>query len=147
VAETGTGTGIQTPASVIIAGPAGRVWEGLTNPAILKERYFVVDVEADWRPGSPVLRRGMYQRKVYEGKDTVVGVDPPRRLVHTHWSEFSGLPDGPENCQRVTALLSDRDGQTELTVREYNLPSEGAKLVSDRASPVVLGELKELLEG
>jgi Activator of Hsp90 ATPase homolog 1-like protein len=52
-------------------------------------------------------------------------------LVHTHWSEVSGVPDTPENYQKVTWALSGRDGSTELTITERNLPSEEAKAASE----------------
>jgi hypothetical protein len=46
----------------------------------------------------------------------------------------------------VTWALTDRDGATELTVGEENLPSEEAKAVSEQSWKAVLGNLKELLE-
>jgi hypothetical protein len=67
-------------------------------------------------------------------------------LVHTHWSPVSGLPDEPENYQEVTWTLSERDGSTELILREVNLPSEDTKAVSEQGWSAALGELKKLLE-
>ena len=43
------------------------------------------------------------------------------------------MPDAPENYQEVTWELSARDGSTELTITERNLPSEEARAVSRRA--------------
>ena len=44
---------------------------------------------------------------------------------HTHWSDLSGTPDRPDHYQEVTWALVERDGNTELTIREVNLPSDG----------------------
>jgi len=72
--------------------------------------------------------------------------EPPRLLVHTHWSDLSATPDTPEHYQEVTWALTERDGATELTVSEQNLPSHEAKAVSEQSWGTVLGNLKSLLE-
>ena len=113
---------------------------------MIKEWFFGVDTETDWKVGSPLIHRGEYQGKPYEDKGEIVRFDPPTLLVHTHWSDLSGTPDEPENYQEVTWALDDHDGTTELTVTERNLPSEQAKAVSDESWTMVLGNLKKLLE-
>jgi hypothetical protein len=57
----------------------------------------------------------------------------------------SGLPDAPQNYQRVSWELSERDGGTELTIKEVNLPSKEAKETSDKSWRMVLENLKKLL--
>jgi len=66
--------------------------------------------------------------------------------VHSHWSPVSGLPDAPENYQEVSWNVAERDGRTELTVREVNLPSEEAAAVSKQAWSGALQALKDLVE-
>jgi hypothetical protein len=58
------------------------------------------------------------------GQGVILKVELGRWLVHTHWSPGSLLPDSPENYQEVTSDLSDRDGTTQLSIGEVNLPSE-----------------------
>ena len=137
---------ISTQASVTIDAPAEEVWEALTTPELIKRWFFGVDTETDWTPGSAIVHRGEWQGKPYEDKGEIVAVEPPRRLVHTHWSDLSGTPDRPEHYQEVTWALSGGDGLTELTVTERNLPSEDAKNVSDQAWAAALAGLKQLLE-
>ncbi|MGE5459934.1 MAG: SRPBCC family protein, partial [Solirubrobacterales bacterium] len=96
--------------------------------------------------GSPIVHRGEYQGRPYEDKGTIVRVVPERLLVHTHWSPVSGLPDEPEHNQEVTWSLAERDGGTELAVREVNLPSEAAKEISEQGWRAALGALRDLLE-
>jgi uncharacterized protein YndB with AHSA1/START domain len=79
-------------------------------------------------------------------KGEILKIEPPVLLVHTHWSEVSGMPDAPENYQEVTWELSARDGSTELTITERNLPSEEAKTVSEEGWRTALTGLKTLLE-
>ena len=140
-------TDLTAKSSTTIDAPIEDVWRALTTPDLIKEWFFGVDTETDWKVGSPLIHRGEYQGKPYEDKGEIVRFDPPTLLVHTHWSDISGTPDLPENYQEVTWALDDRDGTTELTVSERNLPSQQAKAVSDESWTMVLGNLKKLLEG
>ena len=137
---------ITTSASIEIRAPASRVWEALTTPDLIREWFFGVDTETDWREGSAIVHRGEYQGQSYEDKGTILTFEPEHRLVHTHWSPVSGLPDEPENHQEVTWGLTERDDATELTVSEVNVPSEEAKAVSEQAWEGALRGLKDLLE-
>ena len=137
---------LRTQASITIDAPAAKVWEALTTPDLVKRWFFGVDTETDWAEGSPIVHRGEYQGRHYEDKGTIVKVEPGRLLGHTHWSPVSGLPDSPENYQEVTWALSERDGRTELTVTEINLPSEEAKAVSEQGWRTALANLRDLLE-
>ena len=132
--------------STTIEAPIEEVWKALTTPDLIKLWFFGVDTETDWKVGSPLVHRGEYQGKPYEDKGEIVRFDPPKRLVHTHWSDVSGKPDSPEHYQEVTWALAERDGATELAITERNVPSEDAKTVSDESWRMVLKDLKELLE-
>jgi len=138
---------ITTSASEQIAASPERVWKAITTSAEIKQWFFGVDTETDWKVGSRLVHRGEYQGRPYQDSGEIVEIDPPRLLIHTHWSPMSGLPDRPENYQRVTWTLDGSDGATTLTVAEDNLPSEEAKAISDRSWPQALQNLRELLEG
>jgi uncharacterized protein YndB with AHSA1/START domain len=137
---------LMTEASITIDAPAAKVWQALTTPSLIKKWFFGVDTETDWVEGSLIVHRGEYQGKPYEDRGTIVAFDPGRLLVHTHWSPVSGVPDRPENYQEVSWALSERDGETELTVTEVNLPSEEAKAVSEQAWKAALAGLKDQVE-
>ncbi|HET9673005.1 MAG TPA: SRPBCC domain-containing protein [Actinomycetota bacterium] len=140
-------TELRTSASTRIEAPPEVVWDAITTPATIRRWFFGVETETDWRPGSPIVHRGEWQGKPYVDEGRILEVDPPRRLVHTHWSELSGTPNTPEHHQKVTWSLTERDGGTELTVSERNLPSAEAKATSDQSWATVLRNLKDLLEG
>jgi uncharacterized protein YndB with AHSA1/START domain len=139
-------TDFSTHESIGINAPIDRVWEALTNPDLIKQWFFGVDTETDWKVGSPIVHRGEYQGKAYEDKGVILEIEPPRLLFHSHWSPASGLPDDPENYERVSWELAVRDGATELTIRESNLASEEAKSTSEQNWRMVLANLKKLLE-
>jgi uncharacterized protein YndB with AHSA1/START domain len=113
--------------SITIDAPIDEVWKAITTPELIKQWFFGVDTESNWEPGSPLIHRGEWQGKPYVDKGEILRIEPPTLLVHTHWSDVSGLPDAPENYQEVTWALSERDGSTELTITERNLPSVDAK--------------------
>jgi uncharacterized protein YndB with AHSA1/START domain len=137
---------LRTETSITIKAPAQRVWKALTTPELIKEWFFGVDTVTDWKVNSPIVHSGEYQGKPYEDKGRILQIEQPTLLVHSHWSPVSGLPDSPENYQQVSWALSERDGETELTVSEVNLPSEEAKAVSEQSWAIVLGNLKTLVE-
>jgi uncharacterized protein YndB with AHSA1/START domain len=137
---------LATETAMTIAAPIGSVWEALTTPDLIERWFFGVRTETDWEEGSSIVHRGEYQGMPYEDKGTIVAVEPPRRLVHSHWSPASGLPDLQEHYQEVTWALTEEDGSTRLTVSETNLPSEAAKTTSERSWNEALGALKQLLE-
>jgi uncharacterized protein YndB with AHSA1/START domain len=137
---------ISTNQSITIAAPIERVWKALTTPDLIKQWFFGVDTETDWRKGSPIVHRGEYQGRPYEDRGVILDIEPPSRLIHSHWSPVSGLPDAPENHEVVAWELSERDGGTELTISESNLASEEAKRTSEESWRMVLGNLKGLLE-
>jgi uncharacterized protein YndB with AHSA1/START domain len=139
-------TDLSTSASVTIDASPADVWRALTTPSLIKQWFFGVDTRTDWTEGSEIVHTGEWQGKPYVDKGTIVRFEPERLLVHTHWSDISGVPDRPEHYQEVTWSLAGRDGKTELTVSETNLPSEQTKSVSESSWQTVLRNLKELVE-
>lgn len=105
-----------------------------------------METKTDWRVGSGMEVKGEWQGKPYAAKGVIVAFDRPRLLKHTHWSALSGLPDQPQNYQTVTYRLTPREGGTELTLREENLPGDEKKKLSEQTWRKVLGALRELVE-
>lgn len=132
--------------SIRIDAPIEAVWKAVTTPSLIKQWFFGVDTESDWKVGSELVHRGEYQGKPYVDRGEILEIEPPRRLVHTHWSDASGKPDSAEHYQVVTWELAERDGATELTIAETNLPSDDAARTSEGAWKGALGSLKEMLE-
>jgi uncharacterized protein YndB with AHSA1/START domain len=137
---------ITTERFVVIDGPIEKVWAALTTPELIKQWFFGVETESDWTPGSPIVSRSEWQGESRVDKGVILTIEPPHLLVHTHWSDRSGLPDRPESYQEVTWRLEERGGSTALKVSERNLPSEEAKAISDQGWGMALTALKSLLE-
>jgi uncharacterized protein YndB with AHSA1/START domain len=133
-------------ASTTIDAPASKVWEALTKPEIIKKYMFGTDVVTDWKEGSPILYKGVWQGKSFEDKGKILEFTHERRLVSTHWSPLSGVPDTPENYHTVTYELSGQDGKTQVTITQDNNASEEEKAESERNWHTMLDGLKKLLE-
>ncbi len=134
-------------ASTTINAPAFKVWEAITKPELIKKYLFGTDVVSDWKVGSPIVYRGEWQGKPFEDKGRILELVPGQRLVSTHWSPMSGVPDLPENYHKVTYQLSERDGKTDVTILQDNNASEEEKAHSEANWQAVLEGLKKLLEG
>jgi uncharacterized protein YndB with AHSA1/START domain len=144
--ERHTLSDIGASSSITIDATIEEVWKALTTPELIKQWFFGVDTESDWEAGSSLIHRGEWQGKPYEDRGEILKIDPPRLLVHDHWSDLSGLPDRPENYQEVTWALEELRDMTKVTVTERNLPSEEAKAVSENAWKTALTGLKGVLE-
>jgi uncharacterized protein YndB with AHSA1/START domain len=137
----------QSTSSVRIDAPINTVWKSVTTPDLIKQWFFGVDTEAEWKVGGKLIHRGEYKGKPYVDSGEILEFTPPRRLVHSHWSDVSGKPDKPENREVVTWDLAEADGGTRLTITELNLPSEEAARTSAAAWKAALQGLKDMLEG
>jgi uncharacterized protein YndB with AHSA1/START domain len=133
-------------ASTTIDAPASRVWEAITNPEQIKKYLFDTDVISDWKVGSPIVYKGDWQGKPFEDKGQILEIEPGKRLVSTHWSPLSGVPDVPENYHKVTYQLMEKEGKTEVTILQDNNGSEEEKAHSEANWKVVLEGMKKLLE-
>ena len=59
---------------------------------------------------------------------------------------MSGIEDKPENYVDVSYILVENDGQTNLTIKQENIPDEKMKAHSEENWNKVLEGLKQLLE-
>ncbi len=134
-------------AAITINAPALKVWEALTTPRIMKQYLFGADVVTDWKVGSPIIYKGLWEGKPFEDKGKILKFEPGKLLVSTHWSPLSGVPDSPENYHTVTYELSARDGATQVILTQDNNTSEEEKAHSEQNWRMVLEGMKKLLEG
>ena len=130
-----------------INASASRVWEALTNPKLIKQYLFGAEVISDWKEGSPIIYKGIYEGKTYEDKGSVLKVEPEKLLLITHWSPLSGSPDTPENYHKVSYELAVENGNTQLTITQDNNSSEEEQEQNAKFWKMVLDGMKKLLEG
>jgi len=134
-------------ATTTINASASRVWEALTNPKLIKQYLFGAEVISDWKEGSPIIYKGIYEGKTYEDKGSVLKVEHEKLLLITHWSPLSGSPDTPENYHKVSYELAVENGNTNLTITQDNNSSEEEREQNAKFWKMVLDGMKKLLEG
>ena len=88
--------------TIVINAPVAKVWNALTDPTIIKQYMFGTEVVTDWKVGSPIKFKGVWQGKAYEDKGTIVQLIPQQVLRYTFWSSLGGFEDKPENYANVT---------------------------------------------
>jgi uncharacterized protein YndB with AHSA1/START domain len=134
-------------ASVVVGAGPGRVWQALTDPADVKEYFLGTRVTSTWQPGGPVTFEGEWQGKPYRDKGTVLEARPNELLRITHYSPLSGLPDVPENYHTVEYGLEPVGEGTRVSIVQGNNKSDDEAAESEKLWGMVLGNLKEYLEG
>ena len=133
-------------AKTTIHAPASKVWDAITKPDLIKQYLFGTDVISNWKVGSPIIYKGQWEGKSFEDKGKILKLEPEKRLRSTHWSPLSGVPDSPENYHTVTYELSEKDGNTDVTITQDNNASDEERVHSEQNWKTVLDGMKKLLE-
>ena len=139
--------GFVAKATITINTPAVRAWDALINPELIKQYLFGTQVVTDWKMGSPITYKGIWNGKAYEDKGKVLQFEPGKLLVSTFWSSLSGLPNVPENYKTVRYELASEGSGTRLTIIQDNNDSQEEATHSEQNWKMVLDNIKKLLEG
>lgn len=139
--------------SITINAPAAQVWDALVNPVQTKKYMFGCEPITDWKPGSLLLWRGVFDGKELDAvKGHVVKIEPNRYLEYTAIDPNSTIPDIPENYLTITYHLEEQNGQTRFTVTQgdYAKVAEGERRYNDTIAEGgwegILVQIKKLVE-
>jgi uncharacterized protein YndB with AHSA1/START domain len=135
-----------TSISVTVRAPRERVWDAITQPAIVKQYFFGTDLDTDWKVGSPLFFRGEWQGKRYEDRGTVLAYEPMNALEYNYWSAFSGAEDKPETRQIIRYQLEPVADGVSVTVTQSNVATQTSVDHSAQNWRGVLDAMKRLLE-
>ncbi len=75
--------------SVIVNADAKKVWEALTNPAIIKDYLFGTETVTDWKVGSTIIFQGEYDGHKYKDEGVILENKPLELLSYSYWSGFT----------------------------------------------------------
>ncbi len=132
--------------AIEIKAPASKVWEALTEPAIVKQYFFGTDLTSDWEQGSPITWEGEWNGNRYKDTGTILEIEPGIKVKYNYWSSMSGTEDIPENYIDITYKLKESDGKTTLHITQEKIKTDEAKQHSEQNWRWVFGKMKELLE-
>jgi uncharacterized protein YndB with AHSA1/START domain len=138
--------GLVAKTSTTINAPIARVWDALVNPEAIRQYMFGTNVVSEWKRGSPIIWKGIWEGKEYEDHGVILNLEPERLIQYSHFSPLSGLPDTSENYHTVTIQLSENGDRTLLSLSQDNNPTEQAREHSEKNWRMMLDSLKKLLE-
>ena len=130
-----------------INAPVSDVWDALINPETIKKYFFGTNAVSDWKVGSSLYFKGVWEGKEYCDKGTILKIEPEKVLQYNYFSAMSGKEDLPENYVVITNELSSIDGGTELLVSQSNIDNEDMKQHTEQNWKYVLEGLKKVVEG
>lgn len=120
--------------SIIINAQAAKVWNVLTSPEQTKKYMFGCGTDSDWKLGSELLWKGVYEGKeMVFVKGYILEIVPNRFLKYSVIDPNAPYPDLPENYLSVEYKLENKNGSTLLTVIQdgFEDAAEGEKRFRD----------------
>lgn len=139
--------GLTAKAGIEIDAPVAKVWQALTDPALIKQYLFGTDTVTDWKKGSAIIYKGEWNGKHYEDKGTIVDIIPEKLLHSTYWSSMGGKEDKPENYNDVIYELRPDGDKTIITIVQDNIDDHASVKHMEENWSLVLRGMKKLLEG
>ena len=139
--------GLVVKKSIFIHADPQNVWDALVNPKKIKRYLFGTDTISDWKVGSRITYKGVWNGKEYEDGGTILQLVPEKFFQSTYWSSMSGTQDKPENYATVTYELSKEGEGTLLTLTQDNCKTEEQKKHLESNWGMVLEGLKKVAEG
>jgi len=133
--------------SIDVNANASKVWNALTNPAIIKEYLFGTETSTDWKVGSAIIFQGSYNGTTYRDHGVILENVPQQRISYSYWSGFSGLEDKPENYGVVTYILQPKnEGVTNFTWIQKGYATEEGYKHSKDGMQAFLEQIKGIME-
>jgi uncharacterized protein YndB with AHSA1/START domain len=125
-----------------------RLWAALTKPEFIREYWFGMHCESDWRPGSPW--KLVYADGRIADAGEIVEAKPPERLVikwHNQWNPEMKA-EGPSLCTFEIAAVPDESAPTLKLVVTHTMDRPESKFIEAVSGgwPRILSNLKSLLE-
>ncbi|MFQ3916674.1 SRPBCC family protein [Leptospira kirschneri] len=131
---------------ISIQASISKVWNGLINPEVIKLYLFGTQTISDWKVGSSIVFTGEWNGKKYKDHGTILKLEKESLFQYNYWSNFSGVPNVPENYSILTFELNPEGNFTSLSLTQENFPNPAAYEHSDVGWDQALNILKEVLE-
>ncbi len=127
-----------------IRAPQEKVWAALTTPETMRQYWFGMHQETDWKPGSPW--KLVFEDGRVADAGEILECEKPNRIVIKWRNEFK--PELTEEGYTRCVMSLEYDGElTKLTI-DHSIEREGAKVIEAVSGgwPKILSSLKSLLE-
>jgi uncharacterized protein YndB with AHSA1/START domain len=121
-----------------------RVWEALTQPETIKQFWFGITAESDWKPGSSW--RLLFEDGRVADAGEILESDPPRRLAIKWRNEFKPELKAEGYCTCVMEV--EPAGEAVKLTITHSMERADSKFIAAVSGgwPRILSNLKSLLE-
>jgi uncharacterized protein YndB with AHSA1/START domain len=132
--------------SIEINAPISKVWKALVTPSIIKEYMFGTETTSDWKVGSRISYKGVWEGKEYEDGGIITEFSENKVFESTYFSSMSGEEDLPENYSTVRYEVAEMPNGTLLTISQDNCKDKERADHSSSNWNYILKLLKEIVE-
>lgn len=130
--------------TVTIDAPANKVFEALTQPALVKQWQFGKTVQSNWETGETIKFFAEYEGRVLEQWGTILDIRANELLKYNLFTPAPGIEDKQENYNITSYILTNDNGQTHVELlQEDNRPFGFAPAT---LKPILVA-LKKVVEG
>ncbi len=126
--------------------PASKVWQGLTDPEMVKAYFFGTQLKSSWKVGEPITFSGEWNGQKYEDHGIILQIEPGKHVKYSYWSSMSGTEDKPENYANITYALTENNGLTTLHIIQDNIRDEESKEHSEQNWKGIFEGLRKMIE-
>ena len=130
-----------------VRGPVSEAWDILVNPEKVGTLFWGSTVESDFKVGSRIVWKGVWDGKPFEDRGTITRREETALLQFTHWSPTSGTPDDDAHRHLLTFRLVPEKGGVRVTLQHENIPTVAMKEHSEAMWRQLLEKMKAMLEG
>jgi uncharacterized protein YndB with AHSA1/START domain len=138
--------GLSILKSIDINASPLKVWDVLTNPAMIKQFFTGAQTITNWQIGSEIVFIHWYEEKEFRNKGTILQFLPNKVLSYTYWTAFSNTEDKPENYTTITYTLEEMNGKTKLSLAQTNFKNAAWYEGLQAGWDIVLIKIKEMAE-
>ena len=125
-----------------------RLWSALTTPEFMRQYWFGMHCESDWKPGSPWKLVFADGRNADAGE--IVEADPPRRLVIKWRNEWNAemKAEGHSLCTFEIEAVTGANPQAVKLSITHGIDRAESKFIEAVSGgwPRIISNLKSLLE-
>jgi uncharacterized protein YndB with AHSA1/START domain len=143
--STKTDTRYSLAVETVISADIGAVWEILVNPTRTGELFWGSTVESDFKVGSPIVWKGMWEGKPFEDRGVIKQVRRNALLQYTHWSTATGSAEDEGSHNLLTFRLSQEKQGVRVVLQHENIATKEMKEHSEQMWNQLLGNLKKMV--
>ncbi|MEP6584327.1 MAG: SRPBCC family protein [Ginsengibacter sp.] len=132
---------------IVIQASAEKVWNALTEAALVKQWQYGSDLVTDWKVGSDIRFTTKWEDKIFEQWGKVLEVRPNSLLRYSLFAPRPGLEDKPENYFTMSYILTRSGESTKVEILQEDTRPNAVQEKQQGEENPVLQSLKKIAEG